>query len=410
MPPKSVGLERIWAYPGTLYLDLDELARVRGHDPADIRNNLLCLTRSLNPLWEDAVTMAVNAARPMLTPADQESIGLLIVATESSVDQGKAISTMARRHLGIQANCRNFEIKQACYGGTAAVMTAASWIISGLNDGKKALVICTDQSRHSLNEPYEYVMGAGAVAMIISDTPDLLAIEIDHNGYWTNDTFDTFRPTSRVETGNGEESLYCYLDALEGAYAHFLTKAGDIDPASYFAKHIYHVPFGGITFQAHRTLLRQWKRLNKSRARAHFVETSKPGLRYNAQMGGTYSGSTFLALMGMIDSCDDLHAGDRISMFSYGSGSCGEFYSGVVGTKARQVVAEAKLGDLIEQRHRLSVPEYEALENERFEHIDDGNFVPDLNALGGHYERAYEGKGWLILKGIQDHYRTYDWS
>ncbi|MFC1574617.1 hydroxymethylglutaryl-CoA synthase family protein [Gemmatimonadota bacterium] len=408
--PQSVGIEKIWAYPGTQSLDMEELALARGHDPADIRDNLLVLSRTVNPLWEDPVTMTVNAAQPMLDDEDRASIELLIVATESSVDQGKAMSTFAQHFLGIQPNCRNFESKHACYAGTSAVMMAAHWVASGLNGDAKALVIAADQSRMSLHEPYEYVMGAGSVALLISNHPRVLAFEMEHNGFWTNHCFDTFRPTSRVETGNMEASLYCYLDALEGAYAHFQAKAGPVDFDSYFKKNIYHVPFGGMTLQAHRTLLRKGRRMKKSEAVEHFGRKSKPGLKYTSQMGGTYSCSTYLALMGMIDSCDDLVPGDRISLFSYGSGSCGEFYSGILGPEARELVAAARLQDLLDARRPMTVQEYEMTEQERFENIDNGDFVPDTCRNGSHYESHYQGKRLLTLRSISDFNRDYDWS
>jgi len=407
---RRVGIEKICAYPGTLSLDLEDLARARDHDPADIRDNLLLRSRSLNPLWEDPVTMAVNAADPMLTDEDRASIELLVVATESSVDQGKPISTYAQRQLGIPHNCRNFEVKHACYSGTSALMVAMHWVLSGLNDGKKALVITTDQSRMHLHKPYEFTMGAGAVAMLVSANPRVLELEPEHNGFWTTEVSDTFRPTSRVETGNGETSLYCYLDALEGAYAHFLSKAGPVDFDGYFKKNLYHVPFGGITFQAHRTLLRQWKPLKKSEALEHFRRKTLPSLRYNMQMGATYSGSTFVALMGLVDACDDLAPGDRIGVFSYGSGSCGEFYSAVIGPDAREVVAAAGLSRLLEQRQPLNVDQYEALEQQRFELIDRGTYDVSLQAHGDLFARCYAGQHRLILRANKDHFRQYDWS
>ncbi len=409
LPPR-VGIEKIWAYPCTLSLDLAELGRVRGHEVADLHDNLLVRSRSLNPMWEDPVTMAVNAARPLVSDADRAAIELVIVATESGVDQGKSISTFVQRWLDLQPNCRVFEAKQACYGGTSAVMMAASWVASGIAPGAKALVIATDQSRMSLNEPYEYVMGAGAVAMLISDDPRVLEIELQLSGYFTAEVFDTFRPTTKVETGNGEASLYCYLDALEGALAHFQRRAGNVELDTYFKRFLYHVPFGGITFQAHRTLLRQVRRMKKSEAWEHFCQRSRPGLVYNAQMGGTYSGSTFLALMGLVDSTPELAQGDRIAIFSYGSGSCGEFWSGVVGPEARQRVAAAELQGLLDRRQPLSVPAYEALERERYDRIDCGDFVPDTSAHDGLYERRYRSEKLLTLKKIADHYREYGWA
>jgi 3-hydroxy-3-methylglutaryl CoA synthase len=407
-PP--VGIEKIRAYPCTLSLELEELARVRGHDPADLRDNLLVRRRGLNPLWEDPVTMAVNAAVGMLTDEDRERIELLIVATESSVDQGKALSTYCQHHLGIQPHCRNYESKHACYGGTVALMMAAHWVASGISPDAKALVICTDQSRCHLLKPYEYVMGAGAVAMLVSTTPRVLELELEKNGFWTNDVQDTFRPTSRVETGNGEASLYCYMDALEGALQMYLRKVGQVDLDSYFAKHLYHVPFGGLTFQAHRTLLRHFRRAKKSEAAAHFAARSEPALAYNKEMGGTYSGSTFIALMGLIESCQDLKPGNRIGIFSYGSGSCGEFWSGILGPGAREAVAAAGLHELCAARRPLSVEEYEALEQERFRLIDCSDYVPPTDGFDGLYQRRYAGKGLLTFKGIKEYYREYGWG
>jgi len=124
------------------------------------------------------------------------------------------------------------------------MMMAAHWVASGAAPGAKALVITTDQSRESLNEHYEYVMGAGAVALLISAEPRVLQLDLTRNGYFTCEATDTFRPTSRVETGNNEVSLFSYLDALEGAYQHFLSKAGPVDYDAFFQWHLYHVPFG----------------------------------------------------------------------------------------------------------------------------------------------------------------------
>lgn len=411
MHPDRVGIEKIWAYPSTMSLEMSALAQARDHDPADIRDNLLVLSRSVIPLWEDAVTLAVNAALPMLTDEDRQSIELIITGTESSVDQGKAISTYAHNHLGIQPHCRVFEAKQACYGGTAGVMMAANWVASGLNPGKKALVISTDLSRASFNEPYEFVMGAGAVAMLISDQPRVVEFELDHNGYFTADVQDTFRPTSRVETGNGEASLYCYIDALEGAYKQYCAKVGQaVDFDERFKKNIYHVPFGGITFQAHRTLLRSWKRLKKSEAMAHFERDSKPGLVYNSQLGGTYSGSTFLALLGMLDSCDDLQPGDRVGVYAYGSGSSGEFYSVRVCPEAKELAAGVRMQAQLDARAPLTVAQYEALEQQRFDLIDAGDFVPDTSGLDDLWARKYEDQGLLTLRGIKAYYREYGLS
>lgn len=405
-----VGIEKMNPEVSTLMVDLEDLARARDHDPEDLRNSLLVRSRSINPLWEDPVTMAINAAKPMLTDEDREKIELLVVATESSVDQGKPMSTYAQRFLGINANCRNYESKGACHAATSAVMMAAHWIASGVAGDKKALVICTDQSRCHIGEAYEYVMGAGAVAILVSANPKVVAFELGHNGYWTNETSDTLRPTSLVETGNGEASLYAYLDALEGSYEHYLSKAGDIDWDSYFKKHVYHVPFGGITFQGHRRILSRHRRMKKSQAWEHFCRKSKAALTYNCQTGSLYSGSTFMALMGTIDHNDDLEPGDRVSVFSYGSGSNGEFYSTVVCPEAKDIVHAARVQEKLDARTQISIEQYETLERKRLSLVDCGNFEPSLDGYDDLYARRYQGKDRLVVKRNKDYFLEYGWS
>lgn len=410
--PERVGIERIAAYPCTLALDMRALAEARDHDPRHPIDELWVTGRSLNPPWEDPVTMAVNAALRVVTPQDREDIELVIVGTESSPDYGKPMSTYVQRWCQIQPNCRNFEAKHACYGGTSGLMMAAHWVASGASPGKKALVVTSDQSRTHLGQPWEYVLGAAATAMLVSAEPDVLEIELDKTGYWTSEIFDTYRPTSMKEVGHADTSLYGYLEALEGCYDHFLKKVGPIDYDTFFKKHVYHVPFGGMTFRAHRALLRRWREdMGVKAAREHFERKSKPALKYNSQFGGTYTSATFIALMGLIDSFDDLNPGDRVSMFSYGSGSCAEFYSAKIGPHARERVAAAALQAGLDARQKLDVPTYEAVERERSALVDQSDYTVDLTGascgLEGLYERVYAGKGRLVLDGVSGFQRNY---
>src|SRR5262249_44924955 len=158
-----------------------------------------------------------------------------------------------------------------CYGATGALQLAAGWIASGLAAGKKALVISTDQSRMHLGKPWEYVMGAAAVAMLVSDRPHLLEIELGASGVHTEEVSDLTRPTPHVETGNSAVSLLSYLEALDGAYDAYLRvcpAAADFE--RHFARNIYHVPFGGMGFRAHRTLPRRVGVTARREAWEHF--------------------------------------------------------------------------------------------------------------------------------------------
>jgi hydroxymethylglutaryl-CoA synthase len=403
-----VGIEKIAAYPCTLSLDMRALAEARGADPAHPLDELWVASRSLNPVWEDPVTMAVNAALKVVSPEDREKIELIIVGTESSPDFGKPMSTYVQRHCGIGPNCRNFETKHACYGGTSAVMMAAHWIATGVRPGAKALVVTADQSRTHIGKPWEYVLGAASAAMLISDQPDLFEFELGHNGYWTQEIFDTYRPTSTKEVGHADTSLFGYLEASEGSFDNFMERSDSPNYDEYFKKHIYHVPFGGMTYRAHRAIMRRaGLKLKNSEMRAHFERKSKPALRYNRSFGGTYTSATFIAMMGLVDGCDDLVEGDRVSVFSYGSGSCAEFYPLVVGPRAHEVVAEARLAEGLASRREVSVEEYEAIEAQRSSHVDQSDFKVDHSALGSHYAEAYEGRGLLVLDAVEEYERKY---
>ncbi|HEY4059906.1 MAG TPA: hydroxymethylglutaryl-CoA synthase [Kofleriaceae bacterium] len=408
---QRIGIEKLAAYPGSLALAMPALCAARGHDLTDIRDTMMIDERSVNVPWEDPVTMAVNAAKPMLSERDRASIGLLVVASESGVDQEKPMSTWVQRYLGLSSRVRNIEVKHACYGATASLQLAASWIASGVAPGEKALVINTDQSRTHFGKPWEFVMGAAAVAVLVSDQPRILELELGRTGVHTNEVSDLTRPTSHVETGNSETSLLSYLDGLEGAFDDYVRRvpeAADFD--SYFQRVIYHLPFGGMGLVAHRAMLRRAGIASKGAARDHFAAKTLPSLAYVRRMGGTYGSSTFLGLSAMLANDDTVKAGDRIGVFSYGSGSCAEWWSGRVCPEAREVVRAAGLPALLDARRQLTVAEYEAVETARTSMIDVGDHTTDRTLLGDWYERAYAGKGLLVFDGMREHYRQYGWS
>lgn len=411
---RKVGIEKLRVYPSTLSLDMGALCAARDHDPADVHDNLMVDRRAVNPPWEDAVTMAVNAAAPMLSGEDRAAIQLVIVGSETSVDQEKPISSWVHRYLGIQPHCRNFEIKHACYSGTAGVQMATSWLASGqAPPGAKALVINSDQSLISIGEPYEYICGAGAAALLLSssDEPDFLEFELGKSGVYANEVTDVFRPTPRVETGNSETSLYSYLDALAGAYARYAEVVGNVDFDAFFQRNVYHVPFGGMSFRAHKALLQEHTPItSKADVRAHWERKVRASLHYTRQIGGVYGSSTFLALLGLVEATEDLVAGERVGIFAYGSGSCAEFYSARIGTRAKAVARAADLQSLCDARRAITVAEYEAIERERDEHTGARDFVARAGCAGHLYEELYAGKRQLVLQKVDGYYRHYEWS
>ena len=412
-PTHSVGIDDLRVYPSTLALPMRELVAARGADPREVVEQMMIDERSVNPPWEDPVTMAVNAADDLLgdSASARARIGLLLVASESGPDQEKALSTWVQRWLDLPDHCRNLEIKHACYGGTGALHLAAHWVAMQPDD-VDALVITTDQSRQHFHRPYEFVMGAGACAMLVRKRPRFLRLELGLSGVYTHEVSDLTRPTSRVEAGHSETSLLSYLDAvdltldryLDAVRRHTGTVIETAEQLRAFAPWaVYHAPFGGITLRAHRAAMRRLGVRGRDEVGADFQRRILPTLAFNRRMGGTYGSSVFISLLGLAST--EAVDGRRVTIYAYGSGSCAETYSGVFGDEATAIAQRADLRGRLNARRIVSVREYEEAERERTCWIDDGDHRVSLDGHDGLLARAYAGR--LTYRGSADHVREY---
>lgn len=407
----KIGIEKLGVYPCALSLDIATLCNARGLDAANFCGRLFCEQRSVMGPYEDVITLAVNAAMPLLTDADRDAIRLLIVATESSPDQEKPVSSWVHHFLGLRPDCRNFEVKHACYGATGAVQLAMGWLMSGVDPGAKVLIINADHALIGLNGPQEPVLGTAGLAMLLSATPRIVAFDPGWNGVYAHEVADIFRPAPGVETGDADASLESYLDAVEFTYDAYVARVGrPIDFDQFFAANIYHVPFGGLAQRAHFRLARREMGLSKSEAERHWEKKSKASLTYNRRTGGVYGAATFLAMAGLIDSCPSLSAGDRIGIYSYGSGSCAEFYSATIGADARAAVREARIGEKLDARRPLTIDEYEACERTLLNATCARDYTPPADVLPALYESHYRDQHKLVFRGTRDYFREYAWS
>ena len=117
----TIGIDKIGFATSQYVLKLQDLAEARGIDPEKLSKGLLLKELSIAPLTEDIVTLAASASDSILTEQERQEIDMVIVATESGIDQSKAAAVFVHGLLGIQPFARSFEIKEACYGATAAL-------------------------------------------------------------------------------------------------------------------------------------------------------------------------------------------------------------------------------------------------------------------------------------------------
>jgi hydroxymethylglutaryl-CoA synthase len=365
----QVGIESLGVAVPETYVDLSELAVARGVAPAKYTEGLGTQRMAVPLDDEDPVTLAARAAGMALASANVEpsALGMLVVGTETAVDHSKPVASFVQGLLGVPPSCRVFETKHACYGGTAAILLALDWIRSGSARGKKALVICSDIARYGLRTPGEPTQGAGAVAVLLSDSPHLVALHPGVTGVHAVDVHDFWRPLySKDAFVDGHYSVACYLEGLEGAYRGYQSALGHAAAvpgfSDRFAAIAYHVPYGKMARKAHRQLRTVD---GDAEPDATFDRMVAPGLMLPSHVGNTYTASLYLSLTSLLATHAEDLGGREVGLFSYGSGSCAEFFGGTVTRGAQERVRALGLFDLLERRRRLSLEEYEAVMQRR---------------------------------------------
>ncbi|PZF64617.1 hydroxymethylglutaryl-CoA synthase [Curtobacterium sp. MCPF17_047] len=347
--PLALGIHDLAIATGHHVLDLDDLAAVNGVDPAKYHVGIGQDAFSVPAPDEDIVTMGAAAAKEVLDRHGVDGIRTVLFATESGVDQSKAAGVYVHGLLGLPRNVRVVELKQACYGGTAAVQMALG--IIARDPSERVLVIAADVARYDVETAAEPTQGAGAVAMLIAADPDLIELE-PQSGLFTADVDDFWRPNDRsTALVDGRLSVTAYVDAFIGAWDDLASRGGPgIEAIDRF---VHHQPFTKMAIKAHRKLAQH--------VGVPFEETELAvGFTYNRQTGNTYTASLWIALGALLDLDDDL-AGARIGMFSYGSGSVGELMTGVVRDGYRDHRRDGRVTELLAARVPLSVEAYREL-------------------------------------------------
>lgn len=321
MTPPPIGIHRLSFHTPSYYIDLDTLAQVRGAEPDKFHIGLGQDRMALPPPDQDIVTLAANAALPILDELGTDHITWCLFATESGVDQSKAAALFCHGLLGLPAACRCAEVKEACYGGTAALRLAQAIVAASPQD--RVLVLASDIARYDLASPGEPTQGAGAVAMLVAANPDLLVLD-PAPGVHAEDIMDFWRPNYRTEAlAEGHYSTRMYLTTLVAAYERH--KAATGDTLSSFAHFAFHMPFTRIA----------WKGLSRIARADHVPEPAEadaerllaPATLYNRQTGNTYAACIYEGLASLLDNAPAPLDGQRIGCFSYGSGCMAEFYS-----------------------------------------------------------------------------------
>ncbi|HKD15384.1 MAG TPA: hydroxymethylglutaryl-CoA synthase family protein [Candidatus Angelobacter sp.] len=412
-----VGIEAMNAFAGSVYVDVEKLALHRKLDMTRFKN-LLMKEKTVALPYEDPITFGLNAAKPLIdamSPDEKDRIEMVITCTESAFDFGKSMSTYFHKLLTLNRNCRLFELKNACYSGVAGLQMAVNFILSQASPGAKVLVIATDISRfitveggEALTEDWSFFepsAGAGAVAMIVSELPFVFQVDVGASGYYGYEVMDTCRPVPDSEAGDADLSLLSYLDCCEQSFLEYKKRVDGADFARTFSYLAMHTPFGGMIKGAHRDMMRKMAKANPKEIEADFERRVLPGLIYCQRVGNIMGATTLLSLISTIDH-GDFETPQRIGCFSYGSGCCSEFFSGIVTREGQERVRALRFKDQLDKRCELSIQEYDSLlVNNNAVKFGTRNVVLDTDFIP--QARNAQGKETLFLTGIKEFQRQY---
>lgn len=386
----KAGIDTLAIYTSRYALDLATLAKARGIDAEKFHTGLGQITMSVPPPGEDIVTMAASAAKRALQDIDPNEIEMLLFATESGIDQSKAAGTYVHGLLGLPSRCRIVELKQACYAGTAALQLALPYLRE--NPDKKILVIASDIARYGLKTPAESSQGCGAIAIVLSANPRIIAFEPEY-GVITENVMDFWRPNYLHDAlVDGKYSSKLYLTLLERSWEQYQELSGrSFTDHAYFC---YHTPVPRLVEKAHQHLLK----LNGYDYLPQEVSTQQiqHSLEYGRKMGNSYTAALYVSLTSLLDTAKEDLAGKRVGFYSYGSGCVAEYFSGVIQPNYRSALHTTYHKNLFASRTKLSYDEYESFY--QFRYVEDGSLQ----------ETPLHDTGFFRLARMQNHKRIYE--
>ena len=383
----NIGIDKINFYVPKYYVDMAKLAEARQVDPNKFLIGIGQTEMAVSPVNQDIVSMGANAAKDIITDEDKKNIGMVIVATESTIDNAKAAAVQIHNLLGIQPFARCFEMKEACYAATPAIQLAKDYLAQRPNE--KVLVIASDTARYGINSGGEPTQGAGAVAMMISHEPSILTLNDDAVAY-TEDVYDFWRPTGhKYPLVAGALSKDAYIKSFQESWNEYARRQGKT--LSDFESLCFHVPFTKMGKKALDSIIDNADETTQERLKSGYEDA----VYYNRYVGNIYTGSLYLSLISLLET-RDLKGGQTIGLFSYGSGSVGEFFSATLVDGFEKHLNIEGHKALLNNRTEVSVEEYESF----FKRFDDLEFNHDR-------EQSDKDNNLFYLKDINDDIREY---
>ncbi|MFU0560337.1 hydroxymethylglutaryl-CoA synthase [Gardnerella vaginalis] len=391
----TVGIDRITFATPNCYLSMRDLAIARGIDPNKFTIGIGQSQQAVPPNHQDIVTLGAQAALPLMPYIDSNRLKMVIVGTESGVDASKSSALYIHKLLNLSSWVRCVEVKEACYGGTAALMMARDYVLT--HPGAQVLVIAADIARYGVGTPGEVTQGAGAVAMLVSENPHVLQIN-DDSVVKSAEIQDFWRPVYQsTALARGKFSTEQYIRMFCDVWQKY--SAENDCNFNDFEAICFHLPYTKMGLKALRAGLEENSGASLTGdTREHLLARYQDSTQYSRRIGNIYTGSLYLGLISLLDydyfrnscdssepacdspevSCDSSSAansnesplhlspllpGQKIGLFSYGSGAVAEFFSATLVPDWRSALFSNQHLKSLNNRTQLSVSQYEEMFN-----------------------------------------------
>ncbi|HEY7079134.1 MAG TPA: hydroxymethylglutaryl-CoA synthase [Nitrososphaeraceae archaeon] len=279
-----VGIDDLAIYIPKLYIYYKDFAKARGIDPQKLEYGIGIKKMALVDTNQDPACMAANACLKLMerNHLHPEDIGRMYIATESGLDESKAMNSfvigMLEQVYGEDTfeHAGGIECKFACVSGSYAIYDNANWIRADENNGKAAIVIVSDIAKYDIGSAGEYTQGAGAIAILLKNNPRLLSFDQKVTSTIIKNEYDFYRPFGKeTPLVNGNYSNLLYLIQVRKAFDGYKEKAiktglislkdGEsiTDHIDYFSVHL---PYRKMGEKALAYLLRhEWRNLPRWR-------------------------------------------------------------------------------------------------------------------------------------------------
>jgi hydroxymethylglutaryl-CoA synthase len=393
--PSDVGIVAIEFYFPAQYVSQTELESFDGASAGKYTVGLGQLSMAFVNDREDVRSICLTAVHNLLEKYNiaPSAIGRVEVGTETILDKSKSIKSELMRLFAVAGNTsvEGVDSINACYGGTAALFNSISWVESSAWDGRYALCVAGDIAVYGEGNARP-TGGCGAVAMLIGPNAPL-AMESRLRCSHMEPAYDFYKPNlaSEYPVVDGKMSISCYLRAVDHCYRAFRVKAensGDMTGTSLdsikFA--CFHSPFNKLVqksvgrilyndFLAHKDAP-EWDDVPESlrnipdeesythrelelffakRAQEAYASKVVPSVLLSQQLGNSYTASLYSGLVSLLSNVDgELLRGQRVMMFSYGSGLCSSMFSFKVGRSDEAVAQLREMSKKLDVHGRLA--------------------------------------------------------